>query len=146
VQLLLDAQAAVDATTDDMLTALYYAAQEGHTAVVQQLLGAKASVHVVDDENMTPLHKAAYNGHTAVVQLLLNAQSAVDTVTLNAICKGSTALHIAARKATLQWCSCCWMQGRQWTLLLQTAKQPCTKQQVMATWQRCSCCWMREQQ
>jgi ankyrin repeat protein len=59
-------------------TPLYWAAWNGHTAVVTALLGAGAALDKIDEVGRTPLHNAAQNGHTAVVTALLAAGAAVD--------------------------------------------------------------------
>jgi ankyrin repeat protein len=78
-QLLLGAQAAVDAAGARGCTALLRAAYYGHAAVAQLLLGARAAVNVADAAGLTALHIAASKGRVAVVQLLLGAQDAVAT-------------------------------------------------------------------
>jgi ankyrin repeat protein len=103
VQLLLNAQAAVDAVGVDLrssscrslISALHLAASRGHTAVVQLLVNADAAVNAADAQGCTDLHKAAGTGSMAVVQLLLDAQADVNAAAA-AAANGYRALHEAA--------------------------------------------------
>jgi ankyrin repeat protein len=70
---------------------LHKAAQQGHTAAVQQLLEAGAAVNSIA-HGSTALHIAARSGHVALVQLLLARHAAVNIEDG----EGWTALHIAA--------------------------------------------------
>ena len=72
--------------------ALWDAAWDGRTAVVELLLAAGADVDAKDEDGWTALHYAATRGHTAVVELLLAAGADVNAQS-NA---GGTALHYAA--------------------------------------------------
>jgi ankyrin repeat protein len=139
VQLLLDAQANMDAVDCRDLTALHLAAFEGHTAVVQMLLDVQASVNAADTRGYTALHLAAREGRTAIVQLLLKVQAAVNASTLDL---RMTALHLAVEGGTQQWFSCCLMQEQAWTQSLIRALRPCSWHQLKATLEWCSCCWM----
>jgi hypothetical protein len=53
-------------------TALYWAAGNGHEAVVKLLLDKGADLEAKDEWGQTPLSQAARNGHEAVVKLLLD--------------------------------------------------------------------------
>ena len=56
------------------MTALMWAADEGHTAVVERLLAARdIDVNAEDVEGRTALTLAAKEGHTAIVELLKTA-------------------------------------------------------------------------
>lgn len=73
VELLLSANASVDAPNEEGATPLCIAAQNGHTAVIELLLTAKASVDAPTQDGATPLSVAAQQGHTAAVERLLGA-------------------------------------------------------------------------
>ena len=51
----------------DGLTPLHFAAQNGHTGVVDKLLAKGAKVNTKNKGGFTALHLAAQNGHTGVV-------------------------------------------------------------------------------
>ena len=57
------------------LTALWLAAAQNHTRVVQSLLFARASVDLATESGDTPLRVAASSGHTDVVRVLCNASA-----------------------------------------------------------------------
>jgi ankyrin repeat protein len=69
---LIQAGARVDANQSDK-TALHWAGQYGHLAVVQTLLTAGADVNATDAYGTTALMETASAGHTAIVQALLKA-------------------------------------------------------------------------
>jgi hypothetical protein len=61
-----------DAKDDDGRTPLWWAAAEGHTAVVEALFATgKVELDAKDHDRRTPLSSAAARGHTAVVEALL---------------------------------------------------------------------------
>ena len=62
------------------MTALHWAASEGHSTVVELLLEASADKHAADDSGSTALHFAATRGHSEVVKLLLEAGAHKDVV------------------------------------------------------------------
>lgn len=75
-------------------TALFLAANEGHTQIVEFLLQYEdTNVDVRDCNADTPLTIAAYKNHTNIVRLLLNAGANVNASDKN----GLTALHCAAQ-------------------------------------------------
>jgi hypothetical protein len=84
------------ARTDDGITPLFMAAQNGHRAVVKLLLAdSRLDINKARTDNgATPLLVAAGNGHHAVVQLLL-ADSRLD-INKRSIHLGLTALDVAA--------------------------------------------------
>ncbi|KAM6436277.1 ankyrin repeat domain-containing protein 16 isoform 3-T4 [Liasis olivaceus] len=55
------------------LTALHYAAKEGHGTTIRCLLSLGADLHVKDGKNRTALHMASAGQHTTCVHLLLQA-------------------------------------------------------------------------
>ncbi|MDP6440028.1 MAG: ankyrin repeat domain-containing protein, partial [Candidatus Brocadiia bacterium] len=59
-------------------TALFSAATDGDSEVVEFLLKKGAAPGPKDDQESTPLHWAAWHGHERVVTLLLEAGAAVD--------------------------------------------------------------------
>lgn len=73
VKLLIDANADVNATYEDVGTPLHLAALQGHGTVVKALLDAKASLDVVDGAERTPLDLAMAGNHFDVAQLLIEA-------------------------------------------------------------------------
>lgn len=72
----------LDAQDAGTWTPLHFAADRGHSAVVEILLNEGANANAKDDMKRTPLHLAAGAGHASVAQLLLahganrNAKSA----------------------------------------------------------------------
>ncbi|GAQ09198.1 2-5A-dependent ribonuclease [Aspergillus lentulus] len=52
------------------VTALHYAAQNGHESVAECLLEFGADGNAADENDMTPLHHAAAEGHVGVITLL----------------------------------------------------------------------------
>jgi len=73
--------------------ALWDAAWDGRTAVVELLLAAGADVDAKDEDGWTALHDAAWGGHAAVAELLLAAGADVNAQDND----GWIALHDAAR-------------------------------------------------
>jgi ankyrin repeat protein len=72
VKAALDQGAPVDAKTRHGVTALFYAAQNGHTEVVTFLIGKGADVNVKDTfYGMTALQRAAGRGQAEVVKLMI---------------------------------------------------------------------------
>ncbi|XP_070784857.1 ankyrin repeat domain-containing protein 16 [Enoplosus armatus] len=57
--------------TDVQLTALHYAAKEGHTSTIKTLLELGADLHVRDKMGRTALHMACIGQHADVAQTLL---------------------------------------------------------------------------
>jgi len=72
------------------VTALIYAATEGHTNIVQLLLENGAKVNAANENGNTALMQAAHNGHTNIVQLLLEKGANVNAQENN----GNTALMV----------------------------------------------------
>ncbi len=79
-------------------TALFIAAEEGHTGVVHALLKAKASVDQTTVNGATALLIAAQNGHLEVALALLDAGADLAMAASN----GMTPLLAATRKAHLE--------------------------------------------
>jgi len=61
----------VNIKVDDGRTALSWAAERGHMAIVQFLIARQGDVNVKDKYGRTPLSWAAERGHIAIVQFLL---------------------------------------------------------------------------
>ncbi|XP_050933553.1 ankyrin repeat domain-containing protein 16 isoform X2 [Lates calcarifer] len=57
--------------TDIQLTALHYAAKEGHMSTVKTLLDLGAHLHVQDKKGRTALHMACIGQHAGVARMLL---------------------------------------------------------------------------
>ncbi len=73
-------------------TPLHYAADGGHSLVLQALIDARANVDGTDASQWTPLYYAVQGGHTAAVQVLIDANA---TINVNDE-YGMTPLHSAA--------------------------------------------------
>ena len=71
MQALLAAGAEVNAKDDGGLTVFIWAANQGHTDIVQTLLDRGADVNAKDDHGGTALTRAAGFGHTHTVEILL---------------------------------------------------------------------------
>eukprot|EP00922_Rhytidocystis_sp_ex-Travisia-forbesii_P017773 GHVS01026490.1.p1 GENE.GHVS01026490.1~~GHVS01026490.1.p1 ORF type:complete len:455 (-),score=121.75 GHVS01026490.1:241-1605(-) len=93
---LLDAGAAIDATTQWGCTALHLAATNGHYEVVEELLTRGAKADTVTQFGSRPLLSATYNLHSKVVSLLLHKGSDINQRNQ----KGLSALHLAVRQNT----------------------------------------------
>jgi ankyrin repeat protein len=74
------------------ITALHFAAREGHTDAVRALIDGGADLNATDEEGTPPLGYAASNDRLEVARVLLEAGAAVNTA--NRL--GATALHQAA--------------------------------------------------
>ena len=60
-----------DEATDDGVTPLFLAAQEGHEAVMRALMKSGAEINNIKDTSETPLYFASEKGHEAVVRALI---------------------------------------------------------------------------
>lgn len=78
-------------------SALFAAAQNGHTDCVELLLSSGSPADVSDENGFTPLHFAAAHGHSSCVEVLLTAGAAVDTVAVG----GQTSLFLACEAGRL---------------------------------------------
>eukprot|EP00922_Rhytidocystis_sp_ex-Travisia-forbesii_P055004 GHVS01081472.1.p1 GENE.GHVS01081472.1~~GHVS01081472.1.p1 ORF type:complete len:424 (+),score=90.77 GHVS01081472.1:188-1459(+) len=94
LKLLLEAGAAIDATTQWGCTALHLAATNGHCEVVEELLIRGAKADTVTQFGSRALLSAAYNLHCKAVSLLLNNGSDINQRNQ----KGLTALHLAVQQ------------------------------------------------
>ncbi|XP_037701731.1 ankyrin repeat domain-containing protein 16 isoform X2 [Choloepus didactylus] len=63
----------VDVRTPAGLTALHFAAKEGHTSTVQTLLSLGADINSKDERNRSALHLACAGQHSACVEFLLQS-------------------------------------------------------------------------
>ncbi|VBB75925.1 Putative protein similar to ANR50 of Homo sapiens [Podospora comata] len=88
-----------DLKDTDSRTPLWYAALNGHEAVVEKLLAAGADVNAADFSDRTALQGAAEEGHFEVVKKLLTAGADVNTTTTS---HGRTLLQEAATKGHLE--------------------------------------------
>ncbi|XP_077863258.1 uncharacterized protein LOC144346261 [Saccoglossus kowalevskii] len=79
-EVLISANANVNATDRNLNTPLHLAAWNGHTSVADLLLKHGVDITAVDKDQDTPLHEAAWNGHTPIVQLLLCKGANVNAV------------------------------------------------------------------
>ena len=68
---MIEAGADVNRVSSDGKAPLYFAAENGHTGLVDHLLGAGADVHQADKLGLTALHAAARLGHHTVAARLL---------------------------------------------------------------------------
>ena len=69
---------AIDLKTRDGRSALHFAAEGGHEAIVRFLIGRGADVHLAGENRSTALRMAAENGHIPIVRLLLEAGAGMD--------------------------------------------------------------------
>lgn len=97
VDLLLKADANVNAADNDGVTPLHWAAGYCFTEIAQTLLQAGASLTAMDNVGMTPLHQAADSGCTSVAQLLIDAGADVNRRTTQRM----TPLALAESKKAL---------------------------------------------
>jgi ankyrin repeat protein len=79
-------------TVSGGVTALFLAANRGHTPAVTLLLQRQASVNLATSQGITPLMAAASGNHAGVVESLLLARASVNVAMQN----GATALTLAA--------------------------------------------------
>jgi ankyrin repeat protein len=73
VELLLSRGAPIDARNVAGATALYFAAEGGHTALAQRLIARGADIKLTGRSGISPIAAAAYAGHDAIVAALLAA-------------------------------------------------------------------------
>ena len=73
VRLLLEAGSNPNATDNDGVTPLHWAAGKGMTTAAQMLIAAGAKVNARDSVSFTPLHNAAQGGWCEVARVLLSA-------------------------------------------------------------------------
>ncbi|XP_014866184.1 PREDICTED: ankyrin repeat domain-containing protein 16 [Poecilia mexicana] len=83
--------------TDIQLTALHYAAKEGHTAIIKTLVELGAYLHAQDKKGRTALHMACIGQHAEAVWtlLLLGLQDSEDG-------SGATAQQLAKKQNVLR--------------------------------------------
>jgi ankyrin repeat protein len=85
---------------DDM-TALHFAAQNGHAEICRLLITAGAPVNSKTRKQVTPLHLACQKGHAAAVKLLLKRRASP----FNEDKKGENALAKCSSDSIR--CACC---------------------------------------
>ncbi|XP_073327435.1 cortactin-binding protein 2 isoform X2 [Pagrus major] len=78
-------------------SALFAAAQNGHTECVKLLLSSGSPADVSHENGFTPLHFAAAHGHSSCVEVLLAAGAAVDSSAAG----GQTSLFLACEAGRL---------------------------------------------
>ena len=88
--------ARVDAVDERRRTALYIAAAEGRTDVVQWLLSSKADPLMCADDGRTALHAAAANGHVDACELLLAGHSDTNRFIQQLDARGQSAAQLAS--------------------------------------------------
>ena len=98
VQLLLSAEANIEASDTRGMTPLYHAADRGHESIVRILLREGASSNTASHDGWVPLHQASLNGFDEIVQILIDANAQVNLQSRF----GQTPLHqaISARHAS----------------------------------------------
>ena len=93
-RLLIQNGAAIDTARGDGMTALHWAAKEGHLEIVSLLLDAEAETEPgTRIGSYTPLHLAARGGHASVAARLIEAGANPNAITSTS---GVTPLHLAA--------------------------------------------------
>ena len=105
VQELIRAGADVNVKNNYKQTALHKANSRGHSSVVKTLAEAGANLNVQDVGGMAPLMWAAYWGRANVVVELIRAGADVSVVSsceCFLVAAGSTALHFAAARNTIE--------------------------------------------
>lgn len=105
VNMLLTAQANIDAIDVCGRTALMFSAENPYIAVAQQLIGLPERVNAVDFKKKTALMYAAENGNTAMVGKLLQAHANIDACDaqgLNALMWSSIGGKIAVAEKLLK--------------------------------------------
>ncbi len=75
VDVLIRADANINAKTRNGTTPLHVAAQNGRVALIEKLVGAGATVDVFSEIGCTPLHEAAANGHQEATLKLLKLKA-----------------------------------------------------------------------
>ncbi|CAG9784426.1 unnamed protein product [Diatraea saccharalis] len=88
----------IDQQDTYMRTALHYATEQGHEAVVGLLLKAGCKVDLTAGDGLTPLHIAAIKNHGEIAKMLLAAGSHVNYKTH----EKTTSLHFAASRGFLE--------------------------------------------
>uniref|UniRef100_A0A8B9JK22 Cortactin-binding protein 2 n=1 Tax=Astyanax mexicanus TaxID=7994 RepID=A0A8B9JK22_ASTMX len=82
----------------DLTSALFSAAQNGHTECLNLLLTFGVSADALDDNGFTPLHTAAANGHHGCAQALLGHDAEVERECVG----GRTALILASEQGSVE--------------------------------------------
>ncbi len=72
-------EVSLDASNEHGSTPLTWAAEEGHTAIVEALLAAKADPNKMDGCGATPIIWAVARGYTAIVEALVKAKADLNT-------------------------------------------------------------------
>ncbi len=97
IELLLNAQAQINAQDENEMRPLHLAAQNGHTNLIPLLIQHGADPHAQDSDHYTPLHHATLRGHTPTAQALIEAGAHVNIALVP-----EQPLHVAVRFNQLQ--------------------------------------------
>ena len=89
--------ACINSLTEDNMSALHLACQEGHLACVKMLLRKGASIDILGEDRMTPLHVACRFKHPQIIEILRKEGADVNKQTQS----GSTALMIATQTGNI---------------------------------------------
>ena len=98
-------------------TVLMLAAEKGHAAMASAALVAGTDPNLASLDRVTPLMAASFGGSLDIVQALLVAGARTDSTDR----MQKPAIVYAAGRATLAWCSCCWMPAWRPTSLTSTS-------------------------
>ncbi|PAA80292.1 hypothetical protein BOX15_Mlig034192g1 [Macrostomum lignano] len=90
----ISAKANLNKQTEDGITALIIASEQGHEIMIDSLIKARADVNLQQNQGGSPLHIASQNGHHKVIESLIKAEADVNLQDI----EGSSPLYIASQK------------------------------------------------